>query len=96
MSNLTQTKNSYLVKGKRLDGYLDQSAFEEENEYQVCANLMDRLKECEATRGDYKSKDDNSGTILQSDKVDNSPIRKNRRKNNETLLDSIINSSKKM
>ena len=88
-----KTKKSHLVKGKRLERYLDQSAFDEEKEYQVCANLMNTLKEYEAKRGDYESEDNNLVIIVQSDEVENPPTRNKRRKNNETLLDFIINSS---
>ena len=48
----SKNKPPHLVKGKILDRILGQSGFEDEREYRVCANLMDRIKKHNATRGD--------------------------------------------
>jgi len=39
-----KNKPSRLVKGKVLECFFGLSAFEDEREYRVCANLMDRMK----------------------------------------------------
>ena len=61
-----------------MDRLLGQSAFEDEREYRVCATLMDRMKEHDETRGDYKNERErkNSVIIAQDNEADNSLTRK--------------------
>ena len=39
-----KTKKSQLTNGKILNGYLDSSTFNNEKEYRVCSNHMDKLR----------------------------------------------------